>query len=246
MKLLKYDLCNKCRLIKPIMNDGKPYENTIESFLDSPGNNTGMGFVMINQMLLLDLQNSGGCQACINLFKKVTQSEIETVMPEIIESVRKKAESGDAEAMFNLAMKLFFASGINNENYETEANHWIEKAAKLDYADAQFELACIYKDEKNDEATGLRWLKKSAENGHTKAKHNLAVHYYSLGEYKQAINWMEQASNEDHAGATFKLAYYYQKGIGVPADTDKSMMLIEKAAELGNEEAKNIIKNIYS
>lgn len=69
MKVSKHDLCSSCRKIRPIMSGGKPASFIIEEFLDSPGYNMPMGEMMGNQMLLLHLQDNGGCSNCINLFR---------------------------------------------------------------------------------------------------------------------------------------------------------------------------------
>jgi len=52
--------------------------------------------------------------------------------PDVLSALREKAESGDVEAMLKLVGKLGFAYGRDgNEDYNTEANYWIEKARTL-------------------------------------------------------------------------------------------------------------------
>jgi hypothetical protein len=73
MKISKYDLCDACLAINPIMDNGMPYEKSIADFFDSPGYNNGTdAFVMINFMVLEHLKNNGGCTSCINALKRVT------------------------------------------------------------------------------------------------------------------------------------------------------------------------------
>gem|GEM_PF-3970643 len=125
------------------MSNGK-LGSSCEDFLDSNGYNNGTGFIMMNHMLLSYLENNDGCSTCITLIKRATQSETFITPNDILAALRKKAEIGDQEAMLNLIHKLSFDYGQNNnEDYNNEANHWIERAANLGNADAQFELANV-------------------------------------------------------------------------------------------------------
>jgi len=73
MRVSKYDLCSSCREIRPIMNGGKPSDMTVGELLDSKGN-AGMGYFMINQMVLTYLEDDGGCPTCTNLLRQAVQS----------------------------------------------------------------------------------------------------------------------------------------------------------------------------
>jgi len=73
-KISKYELCDLCRKIHPIMNDGKPYEDSIGDYLDRPGYYDQS--IMMNRIILCWLQDNGGCSKCIDLFKYATQYEI--------------------------------------------------------------------------------------------------------------------------------------------------------------------------
>jgi len=163
-----------------------------------------------------------------------------------ITALQKKAESGDAEAMLQLATAL-----INEEDSDFEVIFsWIEKAAELGNSQAQFELADIYNNENMpyyNLEKAFDWLKKSAQNGYTKAKHNLAVSYLegtgTAQDNTQALYWMEQASNEGHVAARRKMGIFYIEGIGVTMDKEKGLSLLSEAASLGDETAKELLKS---
>jgi len=214
MKLLKYDLCSSCRKIQWRMNDGKLSGMTIEEFIRCEGYNSPLGYLVGNNAVLLYLVENGGCQSCVSLLKLATKPNASnTIPPDILSAIRKKAEDGDAEAMLNLALKLSFDYGVTgDESLNDESNSWLEKAANLGNADAQFELAGVYMNEKNDKEKVIEWLEKAARNGHLSAKHNLAVFYLIEKEdTEQAIYWMEQAANGGHAEAKRKLVLLLEK-----------------------------------
>jgi TPR repeat protein len=244
MKILKYDLCGSCRKIQWRMNDGNLSGMTLEEFISSPGYNTPMAYIPGNHALLLYLVENNGCESCVSLLKRATlPNKSNTTPPDILSAIRKKAESGDVEAMLNLSWKLGFDFGVTkNEALNVESNSWLEKAASLGNAEAQFELACVYMEEKNDNQKAVEWLEKSARNGFTNAKHNLAICYLKdIQDKEKSFYWMEQASNEGHVGAKRKLGLFHIQGIGVSIDTEKGISLLQEAANLGDEQAKRIL-----
>jgi len=71
----KHQLCDQCRKVRPVMNDGK-LGFSVEEMLESKGyQGSGMGYLMINHMVLNWLENNGGCPKCINIFKRAVNSE---------------------------------------------------------------------------------------------------------------------------------------------------------------------------
>jgi TPR repeat protein len=161
----------------------------------------------------------------------------------------ERAESGDIEAMFELVCEYNNTEGSNPE----EILFWAEKAARLGHVQAQFELADVLIKREGtpigDLKKGFYWLQQSAQNGYTKAKHNLAVCYLAgtgtSQDNEQAFYWMEQASNEGHPAATRKLGIFYIDGIGISVDEEKGIALLSKAVELGDKEAKKLLKSIH-
>jgi len=76
MKITKSQLCYSCRNIHAIMDNGKPFESSIEELLDSKGyNGLGVfGYVFMNHAILRYLQDNGGCSSCIRLFELAVKS----------------------------------------------------------------------------------------------------------------------------------------------------------------------------
>jgi hypothetical protein len=97
-----------------------------------------------------------------------------------IASLKKQAKEGDAQAQYELADDYLEGKGIPiNAKQGVE---WLEKAAKLDHAGAQFVLGYMYlkgggQNIPKDPKQGLEWLRKSADHGNAKADYALALLY---------------------------------------------------------------------
>ena len=160
-----------------------------------------------------------------------------------IKELQKRAESGDTEAMLKLAFEL---NEIEDSNSE-DILYWTEKAAELGNAQAQFELADICKSAK-DYSGAFKWFEISAKNGYTSAKYNLGGCYFEGSgteqNYEKAFYWTEQAANENNVGAIRKLGIFYAQGIGVSVDKDKGISLLNEAVSLGDELAKDCIREL--
>jgi TPR repeat protein len=77
------------------------------------------------------------------------------------------AESGDAQAQFNLGLSF------SNRPDFGQAAHWYLKAANQDHAKAQFALGVMFADGRGvpqDEAKALIWIGKAAERGCSEAQ----------------------------------------------------------------------------
>lgn len=157
--------------------------------------------------------------------------------------LRTRAEFGDSDAMLQLGYEL---NKIEDSDPE-EILYWMEKAADLGNAQALFEIADIYR-ANGDVQGAFDCLLQSAQNGYTKAKHNLAVCYLAgsgtTQDNHQAFYWMEQASKEGHAGARRKMGLFYMEGIGISMDRAKGLSLLREAASMGDEEAPKLLNEI--
>lgn len=94
------------------------------------------------------------------------------------------------------------------------------QAAEQGDAEAQFELAKIYKspychweDRKKRKAEALRWFRKAAEQDHVEAQYWTGV-YYLFGlevvtkDQAEANAWFRKAAEQGHTGAMMKLGRY--------------------------------------
>lgn len=89
---------------------------------------------------------------------------------------------------------------------------------------------------------GLKWIRKSADQGFTSAISWLGW-YYESGEGgltknpKEAFVYYEKAAEKGEAYALLKVARCYANGIGVESNLEKAFEYYLKAAELGDKDA---------
>jgi cell division septation protein DedD len=79
---------------------------------------------------------------------------------------RPLAEKGDADAQFNLGQAYRLGRGVPTNL--SAAKTWFERAASQGHVDAQTTLGLMLF-QNGDQAEGLRWLKKAAEQGEPRA-----------------------------------------------------------------------------
>ena len=99
-------------------------------------------------------------------------------MQESIESLKEKAEAGDAEAQFKLSQMYERGEGVP-QNY-AEALKWSQEARKTTTeqgdAETQFKMGVRYlqgQGRPKDYDEAAKWFQKAAEQGHAKAQDKL-------------------------------------------------------------------------
>ncbi len=83
---------------------------------------------------------------------------------ESIESLKKKAQAGNAEAQFNLG--LMYSTGIGVPENDVEAVKWYRRAAEQGHAESQFELGEMYyygRDVPHSYVEAAKWYRRAAE-----------------------------------------------------------------------------------
>lgn len=159
--------------------------------------------------------------------------------------MEKAATAGLADAQ--LLAGLCRYNGIGCEPDMTQAMKWLHAAAAQDHPYAIFTIGTICANtEPTDWDSAIKWFKKAADLGLGKAKTELAICYINgLGtdvDYARAAELLEDAVKEEIPDAYFYLGMLYRHGAGVAKDEIKSNLLMEKAASLGQEDAKKILK----
>ena len=161
------------------------------------------------------------------------------------EWVYKAAELGDIEAMAE------WAEICRTIKRFEESFDWEKKAAEQGYPLSQYNLGHHYDKgmgTSQNKEQAYHWFKKAAENGFTDAKYSLAVAYLTgqgtSQDISQGIYWLEQASNDGHAASKTRLGAAYIEGMGVSADEEKGISLLHEAADLGDEKAKELLKEV--
>jgi localization factor PodJL len=159
-----------------------------------------------------------------------------------VPALRAAALSGDPAAAYEVAMRFAEGRGVapNNE----EAAHWLDRAAKLGFAPAQFRLGGLYEKGvgvKKNLATARDLYRAAADKGHAKAMHNLAVLYAEgvdgAADYRTAVQWFRKAANHGIADSQYNLGILYARGIGVEQNFAESYKWFMLAADHGDKDA---------
>ena len=191
---------------------------------------------------------------------------VEQSYEEAVKWFTKSAENGHSQAQYNLAVMYEDGEGVK-QNID-EAVKWYKESAKngnndsiealkelgIDYKkepttpEEQFQFANdCYKEKKYEEA--IKWCKKSAEQGHTKAQHTLAKMYYKgqgvKQDYEESFKWFGKSIENGTAKDQYDLGMRYYKGNQVKQDYEEALKWFEKSAKQGHIEAQYNLGTIY-
>ena len=152
------------------------------------------------------------------------------------------AKAGDINAEANLG-----AIYLAKKNTLEQGIEWSKKAAAQNSVQAQVNLALTYQKgllgEVNVEQA-IYWFKAAAENNNAFSQYQLGLYYFSSKDYKEAFYWFDLASELKNEPAMLYLSMMFDKGLGVEQNREKSIALLQAAAEQGSEKAKAVLKQL--
>lgn len=171
-------------------------------------------------------------------------------MPEVskqrlaVREVAQKASSGDAKALYDLAM--LHDMGYDSIPVDSVRSTILYKlSAERGYAPAQSYLGYRYfngEAVRQDVDSALFWMAKGAGNGDVKAANNLG---YILAnselvtrDYPQALYWLTKAADAGLPAGLSQLADLYRRGLGCEADTARAESLYVEAIHKGLRDAE--------
>ena len=121
-------------------------------------------------------------------------------------SLQHRAEQGDVEAQYLLALKYEHGEGVPQDY--VEARKWYLKAAEQGHAEAQYSLGILYSNGHGvpqDYVEARKWYLKAAEQGHAAAQLNLGALYHSgqgvPQDYVTAYAWANIAAAQGNETA---------------------------------------------
>ncbi len=135
----------------------------------------------------------------------------------------KALDNGDQVAAYNLGIKYYYGDGVE-KSYE-KAFRYFKRSVDFDCNYGYYMLAFCYLDGKGvdrDKRMGIKLLEKSAERGDPRGINALGCYYY------------DNANNNADKTDEYCL----------PIDRVKAYELFKKAADLGNDYAKENLKNL--
>lgn len=154
----------------------------------------------------------------------------------------KKAEEGDAEAMYALAGGYMALGGSLDQagsgaDY-AESLKWAQKAVNAGNADGYWALALASehgRGVKKDDKKAVEYYIKGAELGSAACQHSYGCRLINgqgvKKDAKAALKLFEQSADQGYGLACKALGHMYETGEGVEPDFDKELAYFEKACE---------------
>ena len=191
---------------------------------------------------------------CLSLLPQSLQAQPQTATAGIDPTLLAKANTGNAEAQFNLGTIYDLGLGVKQD--PVKAATWYRKAAEQGYAHAQSTLAALYfggEGVPQDYAQAAEWYRKAAEQGLAEAQYNLGQ-IYAFGrsvpqDYELAIKWYRKAADQGNVDAQYNLGTLFMHGQGVPQDYSQAavwFLLYWQYLYLTSILPKSASKNLYS
>jgi len=172
---------------------------------------------------------------------------------ENLAQIRMHAESGDANAQYDLAW--MYDTGGDDQILAKDvrkAAEWYEKAAVQGHAKAQTGLGLLYVSGQGipqDYVKGVDWLQKAAAQGEAEAQLNLGWLYRDKKgipeDPTKALQWWQNAADRGFAHAQFILGVIYNNGEIVPKDVAKTIEYWKKAVMQGYPSAQLNLGTMY-
>ncbi|MGZ4889534.1 MAG: SEL1-like repeat protein, partial [Candidatus Angelobacter sp.] len=198
---------------------------------------------------------------CISLFLLFALLAVcQNASPASISELVQHAESGDAQAQFELGRAYEDGKGVAQD--DTRAAELFRKSADQGNAQAQNSLGVMYalgRGIPRDREEAVRWYKKSAKQGLSEGIYNVAISYYNGEGVEEnivlACTWMMVAQRRGDAQAAeamkhigeqlnnridrskFDLAVLYEKGDEVPQDLPAAVALYLETARLDHRQS---------
>lgn len=153
--------------------------------------------------------------------------------------IKKSAESGSVEAQYMLSKMYGNGEGVS----ESKADRWkwLLKAAEGGHAKAQFDfgehVSTFWSSypAKSDPVEGVKWYRKSADQGYAPALVALATCFY-LGEgvaesNEEAEKFYRKAADQDYKQAKIALGKMFVRSEAKPRDFDEYAIFVRMARE---------------
>lgn len=120
-------------------------------------------------------------------------------------SIASAAKHPDATYLLG----IYYTEGLEKQSKDVgKVLKLLEDASNYGSVDAKYELAKLYLDdtfEKKDSNLGKKWLKKLADDGHSKAQFMLSQIYFQETDFELGFKWAEEAIKNNHLEAQLYL-----------------------------------------
>jgi TPR repeat protein len=163
------------------------------------------------------------------------------------EELFSKAQSGDAQSQYELAMCYRKGSGVPKD-YQ-KSFEWTEKAAAQNHQEALFTKAVCYLQGEGvatDETAAVKIFSKLSEKDNAKAQFVLAICFLSgrgtTKNEKEAVKLFLKTAEKGDANAQYYLGRCLLNGIGVSQNKKEAIDWLKKSESLGDKSAKTLLQ----
>jgi TPR repeat protein len=157
-------------------------------------------------------------------------------------------EQGDAEAEYQLAYHYLWCTPCDDEATRDRMREFLKRAAAKDHPDALWFMCTCELDSRNPEFERL--LLRAGQLGSVNAQRKLGV-MYATGDWSgpqdlaEAARWYRLAAEKGHAESQYDLGFMLLLGEGGPKNTEEGLMWLERAGELGEYKAFQLLVDCY-
>jgi TPR repeat protein len=175
-----------------------------------------------------------------------------SVRPPInVASIRSKADTGDAQAQWELGE--IYARGDGVTRSYKEAAIWYRRAAEQGSAEARAALGELYQAGQGvskDLAEASKWFQLAASQGNVRGQYSLGFMYETgrglAQDQVQAAKWYRLAAEQGEPVAQYDLGQRYDLGVGVPVDRVEALKWLTLAAAQGQSDAAETREKVKS
>ena len=168
-----------------------------------------------------------------------------------LEALTKKAESGDRQAQYDLAMVYDSGKDEIPRNVKLGAE-WFLKAAQQGHTEAQFAIGQCYfygRGVPRDKVLGVEWYHQAALKDHRQATYALGE-CYSFGEgvdrhHAESLKWFSKSAAQGVQEAQFQIARILEKGDPTVRNPLQALEEYKKSANGGNAHAEYLVGTYY-
>ncbi len=155
--------------------------------------------------------------------------------PTDMDTVRSKAETGDASAEYELGRSILSPRPTDSEY--ASAMPWIRRSAEQEYAPAEYMYGRAFSEGRGkDPKQVVYWWTKAAKQGNVRAQVWLGV-LYDQGrdgvkpDNVEAFKWLSMAAKQGQPDAQVALGQMYENGEGIPQDYGLAAHWYRQAAD---------------
>ena len=158
----------------------------------------------------------------------------------------KDAETGNANAQFNLAILYLTGRGVERDLKKSVA--WHLKAAAQGLPAAEHGLGVFYYQGlgvKQDYAQALTWFKRAAAKGFGDSEFNIGVMYFNRQGVQrddiEVVKWVTLAAARKFSPAEYRMGQMYEKGVIFVKDLSAARHWYRLAEKHGNKNAASAL-----